>query len=445
MREFAEAINRVVWGFPALVLILGTGIAYSVKTRFLQVRYLPGTLRFVGQKLKQPSTGGVSPFQAVCTALAATVGTGNIAGVAGAIALGGPGAMFWMWCAGILGMIVKYGEVYLAVRYRRGEKGAYRGGPMYYMEAAFGNQKLASLYCVLGLLAASGVGNATQISTTVTALHSCLEAFGKSGSRELDIFLGLSLGLLLAWVLLGGAKRIGSAAELLIPAVSLGYIFLSLGAVFYHRDALPYAFKSIFLGAFQPRAFTGGAIGSMFLCLRVGVARGVFTNEAGLGTASIAHAGASTTSPHEQGLFGIFEVFVDTLLICSMTGFVILTSGAAIPYGFSSGAELTLEAFTKTYGPWVRFFLAISLGLFAYATVLGWGLYGMGFARYLFGERAVKVFLFLHCALAVLGSVLSPGLLWTLAETTNGLMAIPNLLAMWVLLPQISPKEPISS
>lgn len=445
MREFAEAINRVVWGFPALVLILGTGIAYSVKTRFLQVRYLPRTLRFVGQKLKQPSTDGVSPFQAVCTALAATVGTGNIAGVAGAIALGGPGAMFWMWCAGILGMIVKYGEVCLAVRYRRGENGAYRGGPMYYMEAAFGNQKLASLYCVLGLLAASGVGNATQISTTVTALHSCLEAVGKSGSRELDIFLGLSLGVLLAWVLLGGAKRIGSAAELLIPAVSLGYIFLSLGAVLYHRDALPYAFKSIFLGAFQPRAFTGGAIGSMFLCLRVGVARGVFTNEAGLGTASIAHAGANTTSPHEQGLFGIFEVFVDTLLICSMTGFVILTSGAAIPYGFSSGAELTLEAFTKTYGPWVRFFLAISLGLFAYATVLGWGLYGMGFARYLFGERAVKVFLFLHCALAVLGSVVSPSLLWTLAETTNGLMAIPNLLAMWVLLPQISPKEPISS
>lgn len=445
MREFAEAINRVVWGFPALVLILSTGIAYSVKTRFLQVRYLPGTLRFVGQKLKLPSADGVSPFQAVCTALAATVGTGNIAGVAGAIALGGPGAMFWMWCAGILGMIVKYGEVYLAVRYRRGEKGAYRGGPMYYMEAAFGNKKLASLYCVLGLLAASGVGNATQISTTVTAFHSCLEAFGRRSSTAADILLGTVLALLLGWVLLGGAKRIGSAAELLIPAVSLGYVFLSLGAVYYHRAALPYAIKSIFLGAFQPRAFTGGAVGSMFLCLRVGVSRGVFTNEAGLGTASIAHAGADTDSPHQQGLFGIFEVFTDTILICSMTGFVILTSGAAIPFGFSAGAELTLEAFTLTYGPWVRLFLAVSLGLFAYATVLGWGLYGMAFARYLLGEKAVKVFLFLHCCLAIVGSAVSPSLLWTLAEITNGLMAIPNLLALWVLLPQISPEEPIAS
>ena len=439
MQEFIRSLNSLIWGFPALAAILGTGLYFSVKTRFLQVRKLGLTLKTIWSRLRQPPReGGVSPFQAVCTALAATVGTGNIAGVAGAIAIGGPGAIFWMWLAGILGMVVKYGEVVLAVRYReKCPDGTYRGGPMYYILGGMGPRWkwLASLFCVFGVIAAFGVGNATQVSTAVGSIREAMAFLGLH--MEMDWLIGIILGILVALVVLGGAKRIGSVAEYLIPVMALGYILLSLGVILFNRHAVPEALRSIFLGAFSPSAFTGGAVGSAFLALRIGVSRGVFTNEAGMGTASIAHAGADTSHPAEQGLYGVFEVFADTLVICTMTALVILTSGVPIGFGQSAGAELTTAAFVCVYGKWVTVFLGLSMALFAFATILGWGLYGARCAEFLWGSRCLKTFALCHALTTALGAVISPTLLWDLAEAVNGLMSIPNLIALLTLSPEV--------
>ncbi|MCI6729986.1 MAG: sodium:alanine symporter family protein [Candidatus Faecousia sp.] len=436
-----EGLNRLVWGFPALLLILGVGGYLSIRTGFVQLRKLGLTFKTIWQKLRQPpEPGGVSPFQALCTALAATVGTGNIAGVAGAIAIGGPGAVFWMWVAAFLGMAVKYGEVVLAVRYREpGPDGAYLGGPMYYIRNGLGHAWgwLGSLYCCFGVIAAFGVGNSTQVSTAVASINQALAAFGHTPGFRGNLVMGLILGLLVGLVVLGGARRIGSVAEYLIPVMSLGYILLSLGAIACNRQALPGALEAIFAGAASPRACTGGAVGSLFITLRIGVSRGVFTNEAGMGTASIAHAGAKTRHPCEQGLYGIFEVFADTIVICTMTALVILTSGVSIPYGVDAGAELTVTAFVSVYGSWVTVFLAVSMALFAFATILGWGLYGTRCAEFLFGGKSSRLFALLHAATTILGALIAPALLWDLAEVVNGLMAIPNLIALLALSPEI--------
>ena len=275
---FIQALNRVVWGAPALLLILGVGLYFSLRTRFFQVRKLGFSLGTIWHKLREkPETGGVSPFQAVCTALAATVGTGNIAGVAGAIAIGGPGAIFWMWVAALLGMVVKYAEVVLAVRYREPDgQGSFRGGPMYYIKNGLGKKWtwLGGLFCAFGMVAAFGVGNSTQISTAVTSINEALIFLGLIPSPRGNLMVGLLAGALVALVILGGAKRIGAVAEYLIPVMSLGYIALSLGVLLRNAGAVPGALQSIFAGAFSPKAFTGGAVGSAFLTLRIGVSRG---------------------------------------------------------------------------------------------------------------------------------------------------------------------------
>lgn len=437
-----HCLNRLVWGAPALLMILAVGLYFSLRTKFLQIRKLPFALSTIGRHLRQkPQEGQVSPFQAVCTALAATVGTGNIAGVAGAIALGGPGAIFWMWIAAIIGMIVKYAEVILAVRYReRDGQGQFRGGPMYYIQNGLGPNYsvLSTLFCIFGVIAAFGVGNSTQISTAVASLQSAVSSLGGTPGPALRWAMGITMALLVGAVVVGGARRIGAVAEYLIPAMSLGYIALGFGVLIAHRGQIGSAFASIFAGAFAPRAFTGGVIGSLFTSLRIGFSRGVFTNEAGMGTASIAHAGANTRHPAEQGLYGIFEVFADTLVICTMTALVILCSPVSIPYGAAdTGAELTVAAFQTVYGNWVCIFLAVSMALFAFATVLGWGLYGMRCAEFLFGVRAKKVFSLLHAIMCVVGALVSPAILWDLAETVNGLMAIPNLVALAKLSPEV--------
>lgn len=433
-------LNRVVWGFPALVLILGVGLTYTLRTRFLQARYLGRSLKAVGQTLRRPPDSGVSPFQAVCTALAATVGTGNIAGVAGAIALGGPGAVFWMWISAFLGMVLKYAEVVLAVHFRHpSPDGTYLGGPMYYIRSGLSPKLkfLGVMYSIFGVIAAFGVGNATQVSTAIVSINEALPFFGLEASRLGNWFFGLLLGLMVAAVVMGGAKRIGSVAEYLIPVVCLGYIALGVGALIHNRAALPQAVSDIFIGAFSPRACTGGVIGSAFIALRVGVSRGIFTNEAGMGTASIAHANASVRHPAEQGLLGFFEVFADTIVICTMTALVILTAPISIPYGTTAGAELTVAAFMTVYGPWVCVFLAAATVLLAFATILGWGLYGVRCAEFLFGTKASRRFTLFHAVTTVLGAVVSPGLIWDLAEGVNGLMAIPNLVALWALSPEV--------
>ena len=441
MTKFLIQVHSLLWGAPALVLILGVGICLTVCTGFAQITLFPRALADFWRKLRgKGSTGeGVSPFQALCTALAATVGTGNLVGVAGAICLGGPGAIFWMWLCGILGMATKFAEVTLAVRYRVREQGEYLGGPMYMISRGMGRswKWLACLYSFFGVIAAFGVGNATQINAVISGINDVLGRFGRAENPGRNLALGMLLAVLVGAMLLGGAKRIGAAAEFLVPFVSAAYILLCVGVLVLRHRAIPGALLAIVQGAFSPRAVTGGLLGSAFQALKVGCSRGVFTNEAGMGTASIAHASAEVSHPAEQGLMGIMEVFLDTILICTLTALVILTSGVPIPYGQDLGGQLTMDAFASVYGDWVSLFLAAALCCFAFATVLGWGLYGARCAQFLFGGKAWNVFALLQTAAVVIGAVLNTETVWLLAETVNGLMAIPNLTALAVLTPEL--------
>ena len=441
MVQLLEIINEIVWGIPTLLLILGIGLYFTVKTRFFQFVKFPSALKTFFAKLKPGtvSENGVSPYQALCTALAATVGTGNIAGVAGAIALGGPGAIFWMWICAVLGMIIKCAEATLAVRYRQvGNNGEVYGGPMFMIEQGLSPRwkPMAVLYAFFGVVAAFGVGNATQINAVLGGIHSAASVFGISFDKKTDLFLGMILAVLVWLMLSGGAKRIGKIAEALVPYASVVYLLLGIGVLLVRAEAIPAAFASIFQGAFSPKAVTGGTIGSMFIVCRTGAARGVFTNEAGMGTASIAHAAADVAHPVEQGLMGIMEVFLDTIVICTITALVILCSGIDIPYGLDIGASLTSDAFSRIYGGWVSVLIALCLICFALATVLGWGLYGLRCAQYLLGNHVWRVFSFLQAATVILGVVLNTGTVWILAETVNGLMAIPNLTALILLSPE---------
>ena len=436
MHKFLELMNRVVWGAPALVLILGVGIYLTFATGFAQFRLFPRAIRcFFSRFTSHKTDQGASSFRALCTALAATVGTGNLVGVAGAISLGGPGSIFWMWICGLLGMMTKFAEATLAVRYRVANGKEYLAGPRYMIRQGLSPRWhwLASIYSLFGVVAAFGVGNATQINAVIVSVNETLKKFGISATWQGNLLLGIGLGILIGAMFLGGAGRIGKCAEILVPFVSCGYLALCIGALISRVSEIPEAIASIFQGAFSPKAVTGGLVGSAFSALRVGVSRGVFTNEAGMGTAAIAHGAAEVPHPGEQGLMGIMEVFLDTILICTMTALVILTSGVNIPYGTDVGGVLTVAAFVRVYGDWVTVFLALALCCFALATVLGWGLYGARCAQYLFGDKAWKIFALLQSMMVVLAAVMQTGTLWSLAETVNGLMAIPNLIVLAAL------------
>ena len=379
-----KVVNDFVWGVPAMACIIGVGLLLSVRTGFLQIRKFPFALKTtIGRMFhkKEAADGAMTPFQAVCTALAGTVGTGNIAGVAGAIAIGGPGAVFWMWCSALLGMCTKYAEVTLAVHYReRSATGEWIGGPMYYIKNGLGKrwQWLAILYALFGTLTVFGTGNATQVNTITTAINTALTQFHLVSDAfvpTLNLIIGIFCAMLVAMVLLGGIKRIGSVSEKLVPFMALFYVVLGIGVVLLNLERLPGVLQSIFEGAFNPAAFTGGIIGSLFVSMQKGVSRGIFSNEAGLGTGSIAHACADTQKPVTQGMFGIFEVFADTIIICTLTALVILCSGTPVTYGVAAGAELTISGFTTTYGSWSSIFTAVALCCFAFSTIIGWGLY----------------------------------------------------------------------
>lgn len=439
MAGILESANKFVWGAPALVLILGVGLYLSVRTRFAQLRLLPRAFRTFFSGLGKYEGSGVSPFSALCTALAATIGTGNIVGVAGAIALGGPGAVFWMWVSAFLGMMIKFAEATLAVHYRQKREGEWVGGPMHMIRVGMGKKWgfLAYIYCFFGVFAALGVGNATQINAVVTGLNQVMEQFGTPVTVRTNLGLGLLLAIPLGLVLCGGAKRIGRAAQVLVPVAACAYLILGSGVLMLRAKAIPGAFGAIFRGAFSPAAVTGGVVGSSFQSVRVGVARGVFTNEAGMGTASIAHAAAEVSHGAQQGLLGIIEVFLDTIVICTVTALVILCSGIAIPYGVDVGAALTSDAFCAVYGSWASVLLTLAVCTFAFATVLGWGLYGVRCAQFLFGSSCRKTFALVQTAMVVLSAVMRTGIVWTLAELVNGLMAIPNLIALIVLSPKL--------
>lgn len=440
MGESLEKVYSLVWGVPMLVLILGVGLYLSLRTGFAQLRLFPRACRDFWHRLRcRDHRDGVSPFQALCTALAATVGTGNLAGVAGAIAIGGPGAIFWMWACALLGMMIKLAEVALALRHRVHKSGELLGGPMYVISRGMGKRWawMGSIYCFFGVVAAFGVGNATQINAVITGINGCILTFGGTPSTLGNVLIGLGLSIAVLVLLSGGARRIGRATELLVPIAAASYLLLGLLVLILRMDAIPAAFHSIFQGAFRPEAVTGGVVGSLMITLRIGVSRGVFTNEAGMGTASIAHSSAYAAHPVEQGLLGIMEVFLDTVVICTVTALVILCSGIRIPYGSDVGVALTASAFSAVLGDWVQIFITGALCLFAFATVLGWGLYGGRCAQYLFGGEVWHRFAWLQAGTVILGAVLSTGTVWLLAEIVNGLMAIPNLIALAVLCPQV--------
>ena len=440
-------VNNFIWGVPAMICIIGVGLYLSIRTGFLQIRKFPYAMKTtVGRMLRkrEASDGRMTPFQAVCTALAATVGTGNIAGVAGAIAIGGPGAVFWMWISALLGMCTKFSEVTLAVHFREtNENGELVGGPMYYIKNGLKKHWhwLAYLFSAFGVLTVFGTGNATQVNTITAAVNSALINYNLISSDSIstaNLIMGIIIASLVALVLLGGIKRIGQVAEKLVPFMAVFYIILALGVVFLNFSRIPYVFSSIFKGAFTPASVTGGAVGSFFMSMKKGVSRGIFSNEAGLGSAPIAaaaaHACADTRKPVKQGFFGIFEVFTDTIVICTLTALVILCSGIPVSYGAAAGAELTILGFTSTYGSWVSVFTAVAMCCFAFSTIIGWGLYGARCCEFLFSSsRTTKPFMVLYSLVAILGATVDLGLLWNIAETFNGLMAIPNLIAVFLL------------
>ena len=446
MEQILKSISSFLWGAPVLILLAAVGLLFGCKTKFFQFRKFGYILKnTAGEMFKKGGgakgkEGTLTPLQAVSSALAGCVGTANIAGVATAMVVGGPGAVFWMWVVALLGMLTKCVEVTLGQYYRvKGEDGVYYGGPMYYIKNGLSKhwQFLAVLYSLFGVLTVFGTGNATQVNTIVAAIDTALLEYGVVGGgalSTLNLVVGIAVAMLVAMVLLGGIKRIGSVSEKLVPFMALFYIVLSVGVMVLNFERLPYVFESIIAGAFNPAAFTGGTIGSLFVSMQKGVSRGIFSNEAGLGTGSIAHACADTKKPVKQGMFGIFEVFADTIVICTLTAMVILCSGTTVNYGTAAGAELTISGFTTTYGGWASIFTAVALCCFAFSTIIGWGLYGSRFLVFLCrSDKVAKPFFLVYSFVSILGATMDLGLLWSIADTFNGLMSIPNLLALLLL------------
>lgn len=430
-----DKLNDLVWTGIFLPCVLLCGLLLSLRSRFLQLRLFPASLR---QLTKGGRGDGVSPVQAASTALASTLGTGNIVGTAQAIAMGGPGAVFWMWAAALLGMAVKFAEIGLAVATRRRDGAGYSGGPMYYI-GSLGEKfrPLALMYALLAALSAFGIGNLSQISSAAGAVAGAAEKIAPElDPRRLRLWLGVILTLT-AWLILrGGAAGVGRAAERLVPAMAGLFLLLSLFVLCCHAQALPAALRAIVTGAFSPRtAVSGiGGFGTAQAIIQWGLRRGAFSNEAGLGSSAIAHGSAAARSPGEQGLWGIFEVFADTIVICTTTALTILCSGVDIPWGSSPGAELLLSAWeTCIPAAPAACFMALSLLLFAFTSVLGWALYGTQCVRFLWGEKAAAPYRLCFSLAITVGCLVSLRTVWAAADLLNGLMAIPNFIALFAL------------
>ena len=436
-------LNGIVMGWPGMILLVGTGVYYTFRCGGGQFKWfgyiMKNTIGKIFEK-KEAGEGAVTPFQAVCTALAATVGTGNIAGVTGAIALGGPGAVFWMWISALFGMCTKFAEVTLAIHFReRNDKGDWVGGPMYYISKGLGkNWKwLGSLFALFGMLAAFGIGNMTQINSIVTSISGTINSFTPINVNTANLIIGIIVAIFCGIVLIGGLKRIGQVTEKLVPFMAVIYILSALIIFFAHIGNIGNVLRSIFVGAFTPSAVVGGAAGiTISAAVKRGVGRGVFSNEAGLGSAPIAHAAADTDSAVRQGCFGVFEVFADTIVICTLTAFAVLMSGTPINFGQAAGADLTIAAFGTTFGRVGGIIISVGLTLFATSTILSWCLYGTRCAEFLFKTtKIIKPYQVIFCLVIILGAVTELSLVWDIADTLNGLMAIPNLVGLLGLSP----------
>ncbi|WP_423188388.1 alanine/glycine:cation symporter family protein [Alkalibacterium sp. f15] len=431
LMEINKFVNDLVWGWPLLILIVGTGIFLTVSTRFMSLTkfgYVMKQTFFKMFKKDQVGEGEITAFQAVSTALAATVGTGNIAGVGTAIAIGGPGAVFWMWVAALFGMATKYGEVVLAIEYReKTEDGRFVGGPMYYLTKGANMKWLGIVFAVFGATATFGIGNMVQSNSVAASLNTTF---------NIDpLVTGIVLAILVALVTVGGIKKIGKVTEVIVPFMAAIYILGGLIIIVANIELVPSALGTIFSDAFTGTAATGGFVGStLAMSIRYGVARGVFTNEAGLGSAPIAHAAATTDHPVRQGLWGIFEVFADTLVICTITALVIVMTGA-VDTGLD-GAALTTSAFNEgiMFGGYI---VTFGLIFFAFSTLIGWSYYGERCIEFLFGPKAIIFYRMVFIPLIVVGAVGGLRAIWALADTLNGLMALPNLIGLLILSPVI--------
>lgn len=440
--EINQFLNDIVWGPYMLVLLVGTGIFLTIRVKFLQVHKFGFTMKHTlgtlfNKDIQDKSAGGVSPFQAVSTALASTVGTGNITGVATAIATGGPGAVFWMWVSAFFGMITKYSEIVLSIHFReKNEQGEWVGGPMYYLEKGLHQKWLAVLFAVFALTASFGIGNMTQANSIAVALNT---------SFHLNkLAIGIVLAIIVALVIIGGIKRISTITSYLVPFMAIFYVVLGAALLITHASYIPAAFKYIFECAFNPQAIFGGGLGyTMMMAMRYGFARGVFSNEAGLGSAPIAHAAANTKGAVNQGLWGVFEVFLDTMVICTITGLSVVIFGLGLPdyamngFGGLEGSDLAIAAFSNGLGSWGGYGIAIATVLFAGSTIFGWSYYGEKALEYLFKDSRIAVMIYkvIFCFAVILGSVGSLSLMWNIADTLNGLMAIPNLIGLLFLSP----------
>ncbi|WP_105901139.1 alanine/glycine:cation symporter family protein [Vibrio gangliei] len=430
LTNFVSAINGVVWGVPMLVMILGVGLFLMLGLRFMPILKLPQGFKLLWSGRSSSSEGDITPFNALMTSLSATIGTGNIAGVATAIALGGPGALFWMWCTALVGMATKYSEAVCAVTYReKDENGNYVGGPMYYIKNGLSKKWawLGTLFAIFGAIAGFGIGNGVQANSVADALNS---NFGIS-----PVVTGIVLMILVGLVLVGGIKRISDVAGKLVPFMAVFYIVAGLGVVLANITEIPAAFALIFESAFSPVAAQGGFAGAaVWAAIRFGVARGVFSNEAGLGSAPIAHAAAKTKNPVKQGLVAMLGTFIDTIIVCSITGFAIILSGEWV--SGETGATLTSSAFSSTFS-FGHIIVAIALAIFAFTTILGWSFYCEKCVQFLFGAKAIKPFRIVWVLAVPVGAMSSLNFIWLLADTMNAMMAIPNLIALVLLSPVV--------
>ncbi|MEA3221465.1 sodium:alanine symporter family protein [Immundisolibacter sp.] len=433
LNEFFTALNGIVWGVPMIVLILGTGLYLQLRLGFMPIFRIGHGFRMVW-KSRQPGAAGegeISPFAALMTALSATIGTGNIAGVATAIAVGGPGALFWMWMTALVGMATKYAEVVLAVKYREVDaNGEHAGGPMYAIKNGLGKRWrwLGTSFAIFGGLAGFGIGNMVQANGISSAIHN---AFGVP-----TWVTGVVMAAITGAVLLGGIRRIGRVAEYLVPFMCLLYLGCVAVVLYVFADRIPHALGLIFTQAFNPTAATGGFLGStVLMAIQKGVARGIFSNEAGLGTAGIAQAAGATSNPVYSGLIGMMGTFIDTIIVCTMTGLAIMVSG--VWSSGATGAVLSSAAFEAGMPGIGKYLLAVTLSLFAFTTILGWSYYGEKCWEYLVGTVSEKPFRILWTVMVFFGAVLSLDFAWLVADTLNALMAIPNLISILLLSPVI--------
>ena len=431
LSDFITALNGIVWGPLMLVSILGTGLYLMLGLSFMPLRKIGAGFKALWQGRQKRGEGDIAPFNALMTSLSATIGTGNIAGVATAIFLGGPGALFWMWCTALVGMATKYAEAVLAVKYREVDnKGMHIGGPMFYIKNGLKPHWswLGTSFAVFGAIAGFGIGNTIQANSVADVMNSTFDVP--------PIATGITIAVLAALVLIGGIKRIANVAGKLVPLMSLSYLVAGVIILIMNAEALPHAFELIFTHAFTPVAATGGFAGAaVWAAIRFGVARGIFSNEAGLGSAPIAHAAASTNSPVQQGTIAMLGTFIDTLIICSITGLVIITTGAWT--SGETGASLSSVAFETALPGFGQYIVAIGLSVFAFTTILGWSFYSEKCFEYLFGEGVITPFRICWIIAVPIGATANLSFIWLVADTLNALMALPNLIALVLLSPVV--------